>query len=351
MAALAESTTRHAVFVERLKSGQVAKFAPFLREIDRRLREALTRGGLTAFQRDRLTSLLAEIDAMLGDVLGRYTGQLRLDLREFAAYEAQFAGRTLEQTGIAASVPTAGQVAAAAFAAPLQVQGAGGGKLLDTFIADWSRTEREVVTGAIRVGVAQGRTTAEIVTEIRGTKARNYADGLLAVTKRHAAAVTRTAVQHVGDLARLETYKANADIIKGEQWSATLDSRTTAICQSLDGRVFPLDKGPRPPAHINCRSVRIPVLADEFAFLTKGEKRSSVDGPVDARLTYFDWLKQQPASFQDEAIGPTRGLLLRNGGLSADRFAALQLDRNFKPLTLEEMKQLEPLAFKRAGLD
>lgn len=348
MAALAEATTRHAVFVERLKSGQVAKFAPFLRELDRGIREILTRGGLTDFQRSRLEAVLAEIDALMGEVLTRYTGQLRLDLREFAAYEATFAGKTLESTGVAASVPTAGQVAAAAFAQPLQ---GASGKLLEPFIADWTRKEREAVTGAIRVGVAQGQTTPQIVAAIRGTKARGYADGVLATTNRHASAVVRTAVAHVGDIARLETFKANADIIKGEQWSATLDSRTTDICRALDGRVFALDKGPRPPAHINCRSVRIPVLADEFAFLTKGEQRSSVNGPVDARLTYYDWLKQQPAAFQDEAIGPTRGLLLRKGGLSADRFAALQLDRNFKPLTLDEMKLLEPLAFKRAGLD
>jgi hypothetical protein len=36
--------------------------------------------------------------------------------------------------------------------------------------------------------------------------------------------------------------------------------------------------------------------------------------------------------------------------LSADRFAQLQLDKNFAPMTLAEMKLLEPLAFKEAGL-
>ncbi|MDF2490951.1 MAG: phage head morphosis protein, partial [Pseudomonas sp.] len=31
-------------------------------------------------------------------------------------------------------------------------------------------------------------------------------------------------------------------------------------------------------------------------------------------------------------------------------FSELQLDRNFRPLTLEQMKGLEPLAFERAGI-
>lgn len=85
-----------------------------------------------------------------------------------------------------------------------------------------------------------------------------------------------------------------------------------------------------------------------------GATRVSVgeDGPqqVRADLSYYEWLKQQPAAFQDKAIGPIRGKLFREGGLSVERFAELQLDRNFAPLTLEQMKMLERLAFERAGL-
>jgi hypothetical protein len=66
--------------------------------------------------------------------------------------------------------------------------------------------------------------------------------------------------------------------------------------------------------------------------------------------SFYEWLKRQPASFQEQAIGVARAKLLRDGGLSAKRFAELQLDRNFKPLTLDELRQIEPLAFKRAGL-
>ncbi|MNT97902.1 hypothetical protein D3C72_2403410 [compost metagenome] len=69
-----------------------------------------------------------------------------------------------------------------------------------------------------------------------------------------------------------------------------------------------------------------------------------------ADLSCHDWLKQQPAAFQDRAIGPVRAKLFREGGLSIERFFELQLDRNFKPLTLVQMKALEPLAFQRASL-
>lgn len=346
--ALADATIRHAVLIERLKSGEVAKFDKFLREIDRNLRERLTRDGITAFQRNRLEAMLAEIDAMLAGVLGRFTRQMELDLREFAGYEAGATAVMLDTAGVAATVPATGLVWAAASTQPLQ---ASKGKLLAGFIKDWTDSERTAVTGAIRLGVAQGQTAAELVRTIRGTKAANYADGLLAVTSRHAEAVVRTAVAHVGMTARHETYTANEDVLAGYQWDATLDHRTCVTCQALDGRVFKFGKGPREPAHVQCRCATIPLLSDEFAFLNEGAMRSSKDGPVDASTTYYGWLKTQSASFQDDALGATRGKLFRDGGLSAQRFAALQLDRRWEPLTLAELRKLEPDAFVRAGID
>ncbi|RYE69683.1 MAG: phage head morphogenesis protein, partial [Oxalobacteraceae bacterium] len=90
------------------------------------------------------------------------------------------------------------------------------------------------------------------------------------------------------------------------------------------------------------------------ALLSKGGTRASVgDGgaqQVRADLSYYEWLVLQPAAFQDKAIGPVRAKLLRDGGLSVQRFSDLQLGRNFAPLTLQQMKALEPIAFERANI-
>jgi hypothetical protein len=91
-------------------------------------------------------------------------------------------------------------------------------------------------------------------------------------------------------------------------------------------------------------------LDSRFDFLDEGATRSSATGYVDGDLSYYDWLKTQPTAFQDSAIGPTRGKLLRSGGLTAEEFARLNLGRNFEPLTLEAMRKLEPAAFERAGV-
>jgi hypothetical protein len=148
----------------------------------------------------------------------------------------------------------------------------------------------------------------------------------------------------------METMRENDDIVIGYRWSSTLDQRTCQVCAPLDGRVFKLDKGPAPPLHPNCRCSQVPELDGRFSLLRESATRSALGGPVDARQTYYSWLKDQPKDFQDAAIGSTRAKLLRDGGLGADRFSRMGLDRNFAPLTLDEMRQLEPLAFKRAGI-
>ena len=353
--ALNDALTRNAVFVERLKAGEIRKFDPYLAEIDRNIRDLLTRDDVPALSRSRLEELLTAIANMMHGVQERYTDQLRIDLQTFAVYQSEFAYRALNDAtpaDVAVAMPTAEAVATAVLSQPLHVHGTNGGKLLESFIADWSQVERDAVTGAIRLGMAQGQTTAQIIRRIRGSRALNYADGLLDVTRRHAAAIVQTAIQHAGDAGRQVTYFDNGDIVKEEQWVSTLDSHTTQLCRSLDGLQFPVGEGIRPPAHINCRSIRVPVLSSAFEaeFANAGFTRASSVGQVDAKLTYYEWLKSQPALFQDQAIGPVRAKLFRDGGLSVETFAELNLGRNFEPLTLDEMRALEPLAFERAGI-
>lgn len=356
--ALLDASIRHAVFLEQLKSGEVKKFAPFLKEIDRSLRERLTKADLTDYTTKRLESLLKDVDSLLLGIFDRYTDQLNLDLVDIANYEAQFEATSLNKvvpTGVTfdAALPTTAAIRAAILTNPLSVRGTDGGKLLDTFIQGFTSTERQRLTGAIRQGFFESQTNFQIIKNIRGTKALGYNDGILATTSRNAGAIVRTAVQHVSTQARMETLKENSDVVQQVELVATLDSKTTQVCRSLDKRRFPIDSGPRPPLHINCRTTVIAVTSFSSLF-AKDATRASVGDTgglqVSADLSYYDWLKQQPATFQDKAIGPTRAKLLRDGGLSTERFSELQLDRNFLPLTLNQMKVLEPLAFEKAGV-
>ncbi|MNP87571.1 hypothetical protein D3C76_1885700 [compost metagenome] len=59
-----------------------------------------------------------------------------------------------------------------------------------------------------------------------------------------------------------------------------------------------------------------------------------MDGQVPQSTTYADWLRRQPASRQDEILGPARARLMREGGLKLEAFYS---DKG-RLLTLEELR-------------
>jgi len=301
---------------------------------------------ITEWSRNRLNKQIEAINVMLAKPAKDITKLVNSQVKELAGYEAVFELKSLNDLVHAEfAVPSERQITSAVFSQPLQVSGPYQGQLLESFIEDLGERAILRLDSAIRLGYAQGKTTPEIVRAL---------DGAIDLNRRDITSVVRTSLAHTANEARQAVWTNNADIIKAVQWVSTLDDRTTQECASLDGTEWPIDSGPRPPAHINCRSTIVPVLDDRFAGLEKGATRTAKgeDGieSIPAKQTYYSWLKTQPAEFQNEAIGPTRGKLLRDGGLSAQRFAELQLGKSFEPLTLDQMRELDPLAFSRAGL-
>src|SRR5690606_37920381 len=124
------------------------------------------------------------------------------------------------------------QVYAAARARPFQ------GRLLREWAKSNEADRMTRVRAAVRTGYLDGRTTPQIVREIRGTKAAGFADGILEIDRRHAEAVVRTALSHTASVAREQFYQANDDIMGDEVWISTLDSKTSHICRLRSGKRY-----------------------------------------------------------------------------------------------------------------
>lgn len=353
---LHDVAVQYQVYLERVKQHKIMEFDRTLVELDRALRRVINEQGsgklsrLTQVQFDRLVQAAKKVaDAHTS----RFSGGLVKDLKSIAEYSARFEAESLT-TGLVASAArriakaSAAQAWKLAQTAPIQATG----ELLQPFVDNWRGGVVNKVEAVLRTGRAQGQTTGQIIQTLRGTKARAYKDGVLTgQTRRQTAAVVRTAIQHTSSQGRMATWQENDDIVDGYIWISVLDDRTTTICRSLDGQEFGLEGGPLPPIHINCRSVTVARIADVnvLMFTTRASKGPK-PGQVPASMTYYEWLKTQPASFQDDALGEVRGKLFRDGGLSAERFAELNLSKTFQPLTIEQMREKAPGAFKRAGL-
>jgi len=57
-------------------------------------------------------------------------------------------------------------------------------------------------------------------------------------------------------------------------------------------------------------------------------------GSTPSNVTYQDWIKRQPAKFQDEVLGPTRARLFREGGVPLDKF----VDASGKQYNLDQLR-------------
>lgn len=352
---LIQTAVRHSVFLEGYKTHEAAEFEPFLQRMAETVRQQLAGKELTEFKRDRLVKLQNKLAESLREIYDEYRLSWDENLIDLAVEEARFSVSALrEVVDYDFTLPTRTQLRTAVFSTPLSVEGIDQGKLLAPFYQEWTQKTITRVNGTINAGVFQGLTTTDITRRVLGTKGANFNDGVFATAWRDAEMMTRTAVAAASSASRLQTYEANSDIVVGYRIVATLDGRTSSECRSMDGREFKTGKGPMPPFHINCRTGTVPVLNEKFKLLREGATRSArgEDGveQVPAKQTYYEWLKQQPREFVTEVLGPNRAKLLLDGKISGERFAELNLGRNFKPLTLAEMRELDPVVFNRSGV-
>ncbi|WP_434681351.1 phage head morphogenesis protein [Pseudomonas sp. R1-18] len=337
-------TTRHQIYLELLALGNAKKAAKFIYTAIKAAQERIAEG-LSAYGTRRYEQQIRALQNDLAAVYGSMKGQIQLDLRELSVVESKFSIELMGQVVrpvVQLNTPSPQMIKAAALSEPMKLEARTGvQKISISGALDQFGTKKSAeIIGEIQIGAALGETTPQISRRLAG---------LHQLQRDQATALVRTVTNHVAATARMETLNANDDILEGKKRIATLDGRTSPVCRSLDGTVVPLS-APSPPFHWNCRTSEIPWLKAEYRREIPGSTRPSVgpDGakPVRSNTTYQEWLERQPASFQREVLGPSRYALFSKGELTLDRFVAA----NGKTLTLDQLRELEPLAFKRAGL-
>lgn len=354
---LIDVLTRQQVLIERLKASYTENYrSKTIPKLDRAIREVLSAlesdGAISASRSiSELNQVLASLRGRQQAIYEKFIADFMIENQDFAGESASFEAKVLTAH---VSADKIGDIAAAsakvAFQLAEQMPIRATGELLQSFVKGWSGDEITRVEGAVRNAYYNGLTNNQLVTQIRGTKRNNYSDGLLARNEQNARTIIRTSVQHVANTARYATWTENDDIVDGYTIIATLDGKTSTVCRSLDGKDFDLGKGPLPPFHPNCRSTTIPRIKKEYRSNTGVGTRSSKDGYVPGSTTYYEWLKGESKEFQVQALGATRAKLFRDGGLTASEFGRLNLGREFEPMTLAEMRKIDPTSFKRAGL-
>jgi SPP1 gp7 family putative phage head morphogenesis protein len=335
---LLDQFTRRQIFNQRFAASLTRKSLPYLAEMRREIGLALLAANLSGEDAASLATALAAVEVATIAVTDRMLIAIMPDLLAFADAESAFARKALAGA-TDARVDNAKRSVVAKGVRTEKLELISGKKVTKSTIPQMFRLfangiSREVST-SVTAGIISKTPTPDIVRlaeALINTRAKAQADTLM-----------RTSANHAGSVARSATYAANKGVVQAEKFVAILDSSTTITCASLDGQIFPIGDGPHPALHWGCRSVRVPLVLQGVALnLPGGGRTAATVKPLDARTTYGGWLKQQPASVQDEVLGDKRAELFRSGKLSIGKFT----DDTGKVYTLDRLKELEPLAFE-----
>lgn len=290
---------------------------------------------------------------------------LTAGLYAMAEYEAEFAANLFGKHAEAElKVPTPKAVRGAIDRAQMTVTSGQRttSYLWPDYIQRNASVSAEAYNGIVASAYQNGLTVSEIKKQLK-----DVTNGLL---KGNAEALARTGQCHFATTARESMAQNNLDVLKYRVFTATFDNRTTLQCRANNGKKFKItdEKYPHLPLHWNERSVYVYTVDEEDLSGTRssvggnetdeinpkrklkyrGKKDTDIFNPgqIDVGISQTEWLKAQPDWFQESALGEKRAKLLRDGGLSVERF----VDMLGKPIPLNKLRELDAEAFRRAGL-
>lgn len=345
-----DQALRRQIHIGRFSKKLGFESVKLLRQAEKEILSKLAANELTDFGRKRFENMLISIREINNTTYQVINSGLTKELRSFTKDELRFNVKSIQQAypiKLMLDRPATSQVFAAAMAKPFE------GAVLKDWMTQVSSSNIRKLDEAIKIGFIEGESIGQITRRIQ----RVYK-----ISKKGATALTRTAVNHVSQVARENLYSANKELFKGIKWVSTLDGRTTPICQKRDGRTYPINEGPRPPAHWNCRSTTVPITKswkelglDDLKETDKLSKRPFVvdtrrvsDIPKSERNigitaadeSYPQWLKRQRPDFIRDVLGKTRGDLFIDNKVTFGAFS----DPTGKLYNLDALRKREDLA-------
>lgn len=340
---LFSTMVRHQIGLNRLSAGISRDLLKVLNKYDNRIKSVISNIDQDTKPRavQRAINELQKVNQAAYAEVGKALSKNMLDV---AKHEVNYQDKTLATTlrrdvmgQLSVKKPSVSTLKEAVETAPIN------GALLNEYVKGMEEGRFRRMRDVVRREVAKGGpAVSEGVTRaIMGSSATRGADGVLGLSRRSLDQTTRTVQTGIVNQSRERYLEANDELFAGEQWVAMLETDTCVQCQSLDGTVFPVGEGPRPPVHINCRCTMTPLVKDWEALgledLGPGS-RAAMNGEVPETLSYPEWLARQSKEVQDDALGPARAELFRKG-MPVDRF----VDNTGRRYTLEELARREGL--------
>lgn len=201
----------------------------YLREIVDYIETRLAKEGESIQSKKRLNILLADVNEKLNSIYSKW------EVKEFepiipavAKQEIAFQASAVDSVvvGYESVKPSVKQVESAAFNNPLLIGSKGGAVDFSKYTKNWKPNEIQRVASRISAGFYAGETTSQIARAVNGLKSRNYADGIMNISRANIQGMIKNTINHMSVQAKESFNKDNSDLIIGYEIVATLDSLT-----------------------------------------------------------------------------------------------------------------------------
>jgi len=334
--------------VERFKTYELKKVQVLLNRMEKSLKISLAQyGDVDIWTVHRKRALLNEVKVIQKAYADDIKNMLLSDMEQFTGQESIYYTNTINDMldSLALKITTVSitpeKIYAVATNSPVLFN-TGETYTIKQLIKNFTNKNISYINQTLKQGFILSENGSEISRKLFGPS------GLYLRSRREADTLVRTTIGHYSSRAKNGVYKANMHIIKGYQWVAILDNRTTPICQNLDGKVWYYDapeKSTLPgeiqtPYHFNCRSVTVPVtkswkeLGIPLEELPAGT-RASMNGQVPSTMNYKEWLETQSSTIQRDVLGTTRYDMWKSGEIQIRDFYS----RDNRYYTLKELAE------------
>lgn len=306
----------------------VSQSTQLLSEFYKELQERVASGvDLTNWQRDQLQPLTNWTRARLTEVVPKVRGRATQMLADLGAVEQSAHHAQTDRVRTLTGLPSrATVIQAARYKQIINDVDINGVTLGDWWARDGGNAAIRI-TKTVQSGLLQGMNPREVSRRVISADPNVLT--LDRVNRNSVKVVVRTAMTAVSSAAANFEFDEMSDVIDRIRLEAVLDGRTTIVCRALDGTVWLISdpKRPRPPFHLQCRTVEVP----EVDLSPLGLPQSALGD----RVTMEEWVRDQPNIKQDDMLGPTRAQWFRDRKLTL----ADLINQDRRPYTLAELSK------------
>lgn len=279
-------TTRHALYVEGVKIGMYRDFQAMLTELSKELDALFGRleyRTLDVLNKSQLNKLLVQLRRVQNRIYGTYANalvkqieafmnaDLRVTKRQYASLLGPYEDDASEDDaneflplfvsqnrmspifGVAALTTDPAKLWANLRNLPMPANGV----TFPNFISAFSASAQGGIENIVRQAWANGLSVEQLVAILKG----NPGGGLGGVRQGSSSQIDRIHTQGTAVIQTVTQFVATgvaagvaSAFFSSYMWNSIIDSRTTDICRNRNGHIYPFSTGPRPPAHIRCRS-------------------------------------------------------------------------------------------------